>query len=82
MEIRVGSFAHFTIMWRRRKTFFRVYELQAFLVEMISKFEYSLAIPAEKICREPCGVMVPTIVGENEKGSQLPVHIKIATRGD
>lgn len=57
-----------------------VYEMQIFLSELISNFEFSLAVPVEKILREPSSVMVTTILGENEKGSQLPVNIKVASR--
>jgi len=63
------------IGWR-----FAVLELQAFLVEIISNFELSLDVPMEKIRREACTVMVPTIEGQVEKGSQLPVRIKPASR--
>lgn len=56
----------------------RVLELQAIIVNIFGNFELSLAIPAEKIVRENCGVMVPTIEGEIEKGCQLPVRVKHA----
>lgn len=52
--------------------------MQVFLVDIFRNFEVSLAVPAERIRREPAGVMVPTIDGEVDKGSQLPVRIRIA----
>lgn len=57
---------------------FSVIEMQVFLVEIFRNFEVSLAVPAQKIRREAAGAMVPTIDGEVEKGSQLPVCIRLA----
>jgi hypothetical protein len=58
----------------------RVLELQAFLVDLIDKFEFSLAVPAESIRREGSIFMVPTIEGQVEKGAQLPFTIQLAAR--
>ncbi|KAF8161361.1 cytochrome P450 [Crassisporium funariophilum] len=63
------------IGWR-----FAVLELQAFVVELVNTFEFSLTPEARRVRREACLVMAPTIEGEVEKGSQLPLVIKIATR--
>jgi hypothetical protein len=52
--------------------------MQAFLVELINNFEFALAVPHEKIFKEPANVMTPTIVGEREKGVQMPCIIKAA----
>ena len=53
--------------------------MQAFLVELINNFEFTLAVPHDKIFREPlAGGMTPTIVGEREKGVQMPYIIKAA----
>ena len=52
--------------------------MQAFLVELINNFEFTLAIPHDKIFREPAFVVAPTIVGEREKGVQMPYIIKAA----
>jgi hypothetical protein len=52
--------------------------MQAFLVELINNFEFTLAVPHEKIFREPATVMTPTIKGEREKGVQMPYTIKAA----
>jgi hypothetical protein len=55
-------------------------EMRAFIVELINSFEFTLAVPSEKVQREPCTLlMIPTVVGEAEKGAQLPLLIKPAT---
>ncbi|KAJ7167314.1 cytochrome P450 [Mycena crocata] len=70
--ITFGSGHRACIGWR-----FAVYEYQAFLVELVKNFEFSMDPSlAAKIRREPSLVMVPTIAGEIEKGSQLPITIK------
>ncbi|KAK7056385.1 hypothetical protein VNI00_002939 [Paramarasmius palmivorus] len=58
-----------------------VIELQAFLVELISNFEFLPTDKTSRIRRIPCGpVMQPFVEGEFEKGAQLPLRIKIAPR--
>lgn len=57
-------------------------ELQALLVELVNNFEFSMTPDAEKVRREACTVMAPTIEGQVEKGTQLPLRIKIASRDD
>ncbi|KAL0573690.1 hypothetical protein V5O48_008261 [Marasmius crinis-equi] len=61
---------------------FAVLELQAFLVELIRNFEFSLTPECDKIRREICQVMVPTIEGELEKGGQCPLKVQFARRDD
>ncbi|KAF8814486.1 cytochrome P450 [Phlegmacium glaucopus] len=64
------------IGWR-----FAVLELHAFLVELISNFEFDLTPEALKVRRETClVVMAPTIEGLPEKGTHLPLRIKLVTR--
>ncbi|KAL0579177.1 hypothetical protein V5O48_002799 [Marasmius crinis-equi] len=63
------------IGWR-----FAVLELQAFVVELISNFEFSLTPECDKIRREACGVMLPTMEGELEKGVQCPLRVRCARR--
>jgi len=63
------------IGWR-----FAVLELQAFLVELIANFEFHLTPEALKVRRETCLVMAPTIEGQPEKGTQLPLRIRLVTR--
>ncbi|KAH7922165.1 cytochrome P450 [Leucogyrophana mollusca] len=65
------------IGWR-----FAVIEIQAFLVEIINKFEFSVTDKTEHIRREACLVMAPTVEGELEKGVQLPLRVSIAARDE
>lgn len=58
----------------------RIVELQAFLVELVNNFEFSCTPEAGKIRREACTVMAPTIEGQVEKGTQMPLRIKVAER--
>ncbi|KAL0067429.1 hypothetical protein AAF712_005414 [Marasmius tenuissimus] len=62
---------HSCIGWR-----FALLEMQTFLVELISNFEFSLTPECDKIRREACRVMVPTIEGEVEKGGQCPLRVR------
>ncbi|KAJ3711587.1 cytochrome P450 [Lentinula raphanica] len=64
------------IGWR-----FAVIEVQAFIVELLSNFEFSATPQIDKIRREAALVMVPTIEGEVEKGSQLPLRVTFAPKG-
>jgi hypothetical protein len=50
-------------------------ELQAFIVEMISSFNFSHVYDPAQFRREVAGVMTPVIEGQFEKGSQLPLRI-------
>ncbi|RDB23388.1 hypothetical protein Hypma_009433 [Hypsizygus marmoreus] len=59
---------------------FAVVEIQAFLVELVGTFEFSLTPEAQRIRRESALVMVPTIEGQVEKGAQLPLRIRVASR--
>jgi hypothetical protein len=52
--------------------------MQAFLVELINNFEFTLAVPHEKIFKEPAAVITPTIAGEREKGVRMPYNIRAA----
>lgn len=58
------------IGWR-----FAVLEMQAFVVELLSHFEFSMTPEAYLIRREYCLGMLPTIEGQVEKGSQLPLKV-------
>ncbi len=59
-----------------------VHEVQAFLVELISNFEFSLTEDIKRLRREPCGVMLPTLEGEVEKGVQMPLKVTLATQDE
>ncbi|PBL01943.1 cytochrome P450 [Armillaria gallica] len=63
------------IGWR-----FAVLELHAFITEVVNNFEFSLTKKSEQIRREAVGVMAPTVEGEMEKGSQLPLRVAFASR--
>ncbi|KAI6130617.1 hypothetical protein EDD17DRAFT_1480355 [Pisolithus thermaeus] len=54
-----------------------VIETQIFLIEIISRFEVSLSEKATRIRREACGIVVPTVEGEVEKGVQLSLIISV-----
>ncbi|KAK0475531.1 cytochrome P450 [Armillaria novae-zelandiae] len=64
------------IGWR-----FAVLELHTFITEVVNNFEFSLTRESERIRREACGIMIPTVEGEVEKGSQLPLKVAVASRG-
>lgn len=55
-------------------------ELRALIVHIINNFELSLAVPAERVRRENFWLMAPTLEGEVEKGYQLPIRIRFASR--
>ncbi|KAJ7508829.1 cytochrome P450 [Mycena galericulata] len=63
------------IGWR-----FAVAEMQAFLVELVDNFEFSMTDSAEKVRRDICLVVVPVIEGEVEKGIHLPLRVALAER--
>ncbi|PBK76286.1 cytochrome P450 [Armillaria solidipes] len=63
------------IGWR-----FAVLELHAFITEVVNNFEFSLTKESEQIRRENCGLMAPTVEGEMEKGSQLPLRVAFTSR--
>ncbi|KAF8141145.1 cytochrome P450 [Boletus edulis] len=58
---------------------FAVIEIQAFLVEIIGKFELTMTDRSERVCRAPSLVMVPMVDGELELGSQLPLAVSVAS---
>ncbi|KAJ7935386.1 cytochrome P450 [Mycena leptocephala] len=85
-EASVGAYANLLtfagglrtcIGWR-----FAILELQAFLIELLSNFEFSLTPEAMRVRREACIVMVPTVDGQREKGTQLPLRVSVASRDD
>ena len=55
--------------------------MQAFLTEIVGKFEFALTDKAERIRREACfAVMSPTLEGEVEKGVQMALRLSVAPR--
>ena len=59
-------------------------ELQAFLAELVVNFEFNLApdVDPTKIRREACFAMTPTMKGEEEKGSQLKMTVKLVSEDE
>ena len=52
-----------------------VIEMQAFLVTLVQKFDISQADHHPQIRRTKTGVMGPLVLGEEHKGTQLPLRI-------
>ncbi|KAJ3772964.1 cytochrome P450 [Lentinula raphanica] len=63
------------IGWR-----FAMYEMQSLLVEIVNNFELSPTRELDRLRREACLVMLPTLEGEEIKGENLPLRITIAGR--
>jgi len=59
-----------------------VIEIQAFIVEIVGKFEFTMTDQSERVCRAPSFVMIPMVDGELERGSQLPLAVSVAARED
>ena len=57
-----------------------VLELHAFITEAVNNFEFSLTKESERIRREACTIMTPTVKGQVDKGSQLPLRVTMASR--
>lgn len=53
----------------------RVIEMQAFLVTLIRKFDISCADHYPQIRRTKFGMLTPLVLGEEYKGTQLPLKI-------
>ncbi|TFK25554.1 cytochrome P450 [Coprinopsis marcescibilis] len=63
------------IGWR-----FALYEVLSLTVEIINNFELGVTPDIERLRREACLVMLPTLEGEQLKGENLPLKITLATR--
>ncbi|KAJ3520273.1 hypothetical protein NMY22_g12828 [Coprinellus aureogranulatus] len=61
------------IGWR-----FAILQLQNLLAELVDRFEFSAGGGASKVVRANCMSTQPMIVGEYEKGAQLPLVVKRA----
>ncbi|KAJ7737450.1 cytochrome P450 [Mycena maculata] len=68
-----GSGVRACIGWR-----FAVAEMQAFLVELVENFEFSMTDSAEQVRRDICLVVVPVVEAEVEKGIYLPLKVSLA----
>jgi len=61
------------IGWR-----FALIEIQAFITEIIGKFEFALTDKSKRVRRESSELMTPTVEGEVENGVQLPLRVSVA----
>ncbi|KAG9226824.1 hypothetical protein CCMSSC00406_0003503 [Pleurotus cornucopiae] len=59
---------------------FALLEFQAFMIELVGTYEFSLTQEAENIRREPCGTMTPFIEGQSGREAHLPLRIKFASK--
>ena len=55
-------------------------ETQAFLVEIVGRFEFGMTERSERVCRGPGFLMVPVVEGELGAGAQLPLAVSVAAR--
>ena len=55
-------------------------EVQAFLTEIVGKFEFALTDKSELVRREACVLMAPTLEGEVENGVQMMLKVSVALR--
>ncbi|KAG9226814.1 hypothetical protein CCMSSC00406_0003513 [Pleurotus cornucopiae] len=60
---------------------FALIEFQAFLVELVSTFEFALTEEAKNTRRESHGVMVPFIEGQADQEAHLPLKVTFALNG-
>lgn len=60
---------------------YRLIEFQAFLVELVSTFEFALTEEAKHTRRESHGVMVPFIEGQPDQEAHLPLKVTFALNG-
>lgn len=49
-------------------------------MEIINNFELALTPEIERLRREACLVMIPTLEGEQLKGENLPLRVSLAPR--
>ena len=60
----------------------RIYEVQAFLTELVSNFQFDLTEEVDRICKTTAIVMVPTLKDELSKGVQMPLRVSLAPRDE
>jgi len=63
------------IGWR-----FALIEMQAFMARLVREFQFSV-VEGKKIRVCGPGLLVPTVVGEEDKGAQMPLKISAVRRG-
>ena len=57
-----------------------VIEIQAFIVEVIGRFELGMTEQSERVGRGPSPLMTPVIEGELERGAQVPLLVSVAVQ--
>ena len=70
-----GSISFYTICSTENRLFGSVVEIQAFLVTLIREFDISHADHQPQIRRAKPGALLPLVLGEEYKGTQLPLKI-------
>lgn len=55
----------------------RIIEMQAILVELIEKFEFTIPEDKPEIIRFPAGLMTPLVASEMHLGSQMPLRVSL-----
>ncbi|KAI0074875.1 cytochrome P450 [Panus rudis PR-1116 ss-1] len=63
------------IGWR-----FALYEMQAFLIELVNNFEFTPTPELDRLRRVPCLVMAPIIDDDIKGGMRLPLKVTLASR--
>jgi hypothetical protein len=56
--------------------------MQAFLTELVGKFEFTLTDTSARVQRGACLVMAPTLEGEAENGVQMKLRVSAAPRAE
>lgn len=59
---------------------FALYEVQALLIEIVNNFELSLTDDINRLRREACLVMIPTLEGEVAAAENLPLRVTAVNR--
>ena len=60
--------------------FLSLIEIQAFMARLVREFQFSVPEGKQiRVCRP--GVLIPTVVGEENKGGQLPLRVSAVRRG-
>ena len=54
--------------------------MKALVFTLVRAFEFSLAIPAEDISKRTFVTQRPIVLSEKEKGSQMPLMVKMYQR--
>nr|VWO96500.1 Cytochrome P450 monooxygenase CYP52X1 [Ganoderma boninense] len=57
-----------------------IYEVQAFLTELVSNFQFELSDDVARVRKTSAIVMVPTLNDEIAKGVQMPLRVSLAPR--